>query len=120
VISPGDSWTVVLRSKLGRGASRSASATTRLASPIRRASVASHGSDPGFVRSANAALTTGLWLRSEIKEWAKHTGRAQRGWFGAITTTIYVVYEGARAQGFYSAPIRTTFEALTVPKDVRS
>jgi hypothetical protein len=37
---------------------------------------------------------------------AKHTGRAQRGWFGVIVATIYVVYEGARAQGLYSALIR--------------
>jgi len=51
---------------------------------------------------------------------AKHAGRAQRGWFGAITATIYVVSEGARAEGLYSAPIRTTFKALKVPKDVRS
>ena len=28
------------------------------------------------------------------------------GWLKAIATTSYVVYERARAQGFYSAPIR--------------
>ena len=38
-------------------------------------------------------------LRSEIKKWAKLAGRAQRGWFGAITTTIYVVYEGRGNKG---------------------
>jgi hypothetical protein len=37
-------------------------------------------------------------LRSEIKT-GRSTQDVHRGWFGAITTTIYVVYERARAQG---------------------
>jgi hypothetical protein len=40
--------------------------------------------------------------------------------FRAIATTIYVMHEGARAQGLYSAPIRAIFKALAVPEDVRS
>jgi hypothetical protein len=40
-----------------------------------------------------------LWLRSEIKEWAKRTRRAEHCWFRAITTTIYVVYEGRGHKG---------------------
>jgi hypothetical protein len=47
-------------------------------------------------------------------------GLGKRCWFTPIATTIYAVYEGARARGFYSVPFRAAVKALAVPKDVRS
>src|SRR6266480_3220752 len=66
------------------------------------------------VRRAPATAT------ARARGWAKHAGRAWHCWFRAIATTGYVVYEGARAQGRCSAPVRAAFKAFAVPKDVGS
>ena len=59
-----------------------------------------------------------LWLRSEIKERAKHTGRVASLAQSDCRNHLRGV-RGARERGLYSAPIRG-LKALVVPKDVRS